>query len=72
MKEDIVGMLSNLGAIDEQHAVSITVLANSWQLANIELDKELKELDALGYVRIIDSNCFLTEAGLVRALSGLS
>ncbi len=44
LSEDIIALLSNLGAISEKNAVGVELLANSRQLANIPLDEELNGL----------------------------
>ena len=72
MREDIIAMLSNLGAINEKNAVNVQILENSGQLGNTRLDEALKELEAKGYIKRLNENVYLTETGLVRALSGLS
>ena len=72
LSEDIIALLSNLGAISEKNAVGVELLANSRQLANIPLDEELSILEVRGYVKRVGDKLYLTEAGLVRALSRLS
>ncbi|MHB1868349.1 MAG: hypothetical protein ACYCPP_05325 [Nitrososphaerales archaeon] len=72
MREDIIAMLSNLGAIDKKNAVSVQILENSGQLSNNQLEGALKELEAQGYLKRLNDNVYLTQTGLFRALSGLS
>ena len=72
MSEETIAMLSNLGAINEKNAVSVELLANSRQLANNPLDEELIKLEVRGYIKRSGDKIYLTEAGLVRALSRLS
>ena len=72
MREDIIAMLSNLGAIDEKNAVSVQILENSGQLSNNRLKEALKELEAQGYLKRLNDKVYLTQTGLFRALSGLS
>jgi len=72
LSEETIAMLSNLGAINEKNAVSVELLANSRQLANNPLDEELKELEVRGYIKRSGDKIYLTETGLVRALSRLS
>ena len=72
LSEEIIALLSNLGAINEKDAVAVELLANSRQLANIPLDEELKQLEDRGYIKRSGDKLYLTEAGLVRALSGIS
>jgi len=72
LREDIIAMLSNLGAIDEKNAVSVQILENSSQLSNNRLKEALKELEAQGYLKRLNDKVYLTQTGLFRALSGLS
>ncbi|HVB12292.1 MAG TPA: hypothetical protein VNE86_04105 [Nitrososphaerales archaeon] len=72
MREAIIAMLSNLGAIDEKNAVSVQILENSGQLSNNRLKEALKELEAQGYLKRLNDKVYLTQTGLFRALSGLS
>jgi len=72
LREDIIAMLSNLGAIDEKNAVSVQILENSGQLSNNRLKEALKELEAQGYLKRLNDKVYLTQTGLFRALSGLS
>ena len=65
-------MLSNLGALDEEKAVSKKVLNNSERLKDILIDDDIKSLEDRGYVIRIDDKLYLTQSGLVRALSNFS
>ena len=70
--EDVIAVLSNLGAINEKGAVDLKILSNSGQLRGVDLEKELKELESRGYIVRRDEMIHLTETGLFRALSGRS
>ncbi|MFI5420570.1 MAG: hypothetical protein ACHQ1H_06345 [Nitrososphaerales archaeon] len=72
MSEEIMTMLSNLGALDEEKAVSKKVLNNSERLKDILIDDDIKSLEDRGYVIRIDDKLYLTQSGLVRALSNFS
>jgi hypothetical protein len=65
-------MLSNLGALDEEKAVSKKVLNNSERLKDLLIDEDIKSLEDRGYVIRIDDKLYLTQSGLVRALSNFS
>jgi hypothetical protein len=67
-------MLSNLGAIEENKAVSMDVLYSSDLLKKKPevLDDEIGNLISSGYVKSTDGKYYLTKAGLFRALSRFS
>jgi hypothetical protein len=70
--EEIISMLSNLGALNEERAVSKSLLNNSERLRSRSLDEDLLSLEARGYVKEIDDRLYLTQSGLVRAMSNYS
>jgi hypothetical protein len=72
LSEEIIAMLSNLGAIDETKAISQEILKNSQQLKEKPLDDEIRILIDMGYVKVVDGRFYLTKAGLFRALSRFS
>jgi hypothetical protein len=72
MIEEIITMLSNLGALNEEKAVSKTVLNNSERLRDERLDEDIQTLEQRGYVRQIEDRLYLTQSGLVRAMSNFS
>jgi hypothetical protein len=72
MSEEILTMLSNLGAIDEEKAVTKEFLSNSDSLKNRVLEDEIGKLVLSGYVKRTDGKLYLTKAGLFRALSRFS
>ncbi|MHB8567034.1 MAG: hypothetical protein ACYC7D_02550 [Nitrososphaerales archaeon] len=72
MSEEIITMLSNLGALEEDKAVSVGFLKNSQQLKDRIFDDEVRKLVETGYVKQIDGKVYLTKAGLFRALSRFS
>ena len=73
MSEEIITMLSNLGALEESKAVSAKLLNNSERLKNLPLDEDIKSLEERGYLkRSNDDKLYLTQSGLVRALSRFS
>lgn len=72
MSEEIIIMLSNLGAIEENKAVTRELLSNSESLKNRLLDDEIQKLITTGYVKQTDGKLYLTKAGLFRALSRFS
>jgi len=65
-------MLSNMGALDEDKAVSKKILNNSERLKNVLIEEDIKSLEDRGYVIRIDDRLYLTQSGLVRALSNFS
>jgi hypothetical protein len=65
-------MLSNMGALDEDKAVSKKILNNSERLKNLLIDDDIKNLEDRGYVVRVDDRLYLTQSGLVRALSNFS
>ncbi len=65
-------MLSNLGALSEQKAVSKSLLNNSERLRDSRIDDDITTLQERGYVRKIDDRLYLTPSGLVRAMSNYS
>jgi len=65
-------MLSNMGALDEDKAVSRKILNNSERLKNLLIDDDIKSLEDRGYVVRVDDKLYLTQSGLVRALSNFS
>ena len=72
MSEEIITMLSNLGALDENKAVSKKLLNNSERLKNSILDDDINSLEQNGYVKRVEDRLYLTQSGLVRALSNYS
>jgi hypothetical protein len=70
--EEIITMLSNLGALNEERAVSKSLLNNSERLKSRSLDQDLLSLEARGYVKEIGDRLYLTQSGLVRAMSNYS
>lgn len=72
MSEEIITMLSNLGAIDETKAVTRELLNSSETLKNKMLEDEIGKLILTGYVKEVDKKIYLTKAGLFRALSRFS
>jgi hypothetical protein len=72
LSEEIIAMLSNLGAIDETKAISQEILKNSQQLKEKPLDDEIRKLIDMGYVKVVDGRLYLSKAGLFRALSRFS
>ena len=72
LSEEIIAMLSNLGAIDETKAVSVDLLKNSEVLRDRILDEEIAKLLNYGYVKKSDGRLYLTRTGLLRALSRFS
>jgi predicted HTH transcriptional regulator len=65
-------MLSNLGAIEENKAVTREVLNNSERLRGKEIEGEISRLLETGYVKENSGRLYLTKAGLFRALSRFS
>jgi hypothetical protein len=72
LSEEIITMLSNLGAIEEGKAVTRGLLGNSERLKDKVLDDEIGKLVSSGYVKQTDGKLYLTKAGLFRALSRFS
>lgn len=72
MIEEIITMLSNLGALDEEKAVSKSLLNNSERLKNEMIDDDIKRLEQNGYVKQVEDRVYLTQSGLVRAMSNYS
>lgn len=65
-------MLSNLGAIEEDKAVTLEILKSSEHLKNRVLDEEIVKLIQSGYIKRVDGMLYLTKVGLLRALSRFS
>lgn len=65
-------MLSNLGALSEEKAVSKSILNNSERLRDTRIDDDLRTLEETGYVRRTDGRLYLTQSGIVRAMSNYS
>jgi hypothetical protein len=65
-------MLSNLGALNEEKAVSREILNNSEKLRDERLDEDILTLEQRGYVKQVDDRLYLTRSGLVRAMSNFS
>ena len=72
MSEEILTMLSNLGAIEASKAVDKQVLNNSQSLKDKPIDEEIGNLVRTGYVKESEGRFYLTQAGLFRALSRFS
>jgi hypothetical protein len=72
MIEEIITMLSNLGALNEEKAVSKSLLNNSERLRDEKIDDDIKTLEQRGYVKQVDDRLYLTHSGLVRAMSNYS
>lgn len=72
MSEEIITMLSNLGAIEEDKAVTLEILKSSEHLKNRVLDEEIVKLIQSGYIKRVDGMLYLTKVGLLRALSRFS
>jgi hypothetical protein len=72
MIEEIISMLSNLGALNEEKAVSKSLLNNSERLREESLDSDISKLEESGYVKQVDDRLYLTQSGLVRAMSNYS
>lgn len=72
MSEEILAMLSNLGAIEEAKAVEKQVLNNSQSLKDKPIDEEIGNLVRTGYIKETAGKLYLTQAGLFRALSRFS
>jgi hypothetical protein len=70
--EEIITMLSNLGALNEEKAVSKSLLNNSERLRDTRLDEDITALEQRGYVKRVDDRLYLTQSGLVRAMSNYS
>jgi hypothetical protein len=72
MNEEIISMLSNLGALNAERAVTKTMLSNSERLRSSSIDDDILTLEQRGYIRRIGDSFYLTESGLVRAMSNYS
>ncbi len=72
MSEEIITMLSKLGAIEEDKAVTLEILRSSEHLKDRVLDEEIAKLIQAGYIKIVDGMLYLTGVGLLRALSRFS
>jgi len=70
--EEIISMLSNLGALNEERAVSKSLLSNSERLRSVSLDEDILMLEGRGYLKEVHGRLYLTESGLVRAMSNYS
>ncbi|HKW04649.1 MAG TPA: hypothetical protein VJN71_05060 [Nitrososphaerales archaeon] len=72
MNEEIITMLSNLGAIEAGKAVTIEILRSSDHLKSGSLDSDVTKLVESGYVVTSEGRLYLTKTGLLRALSNFS
>ena len=72
MSDEIMTMLSNMGTLDEDKAISKKLLNNSERLKNVLIDDDIKNLEDRGYVVRVEDRLYLTQSGLVRALSNFS
>ena len=72
MIEEIITMLSNLGALNEEKAVSKSILNNSERLRDENLDDDISSLEQIGYIKQVDDRLYLTQSGIVRAMSNYS
>ena len=72
MSEEIITMLSNMGAIEEDKAVPFEVLKSSQHLKDKVLDDDIAKLVESGYIKRVDGKLYLTKVGLFRALSRFS
>jgi hypothetical protein len=72
LSEEILAMLSNLGAIEESKAVTRETLNSAERLRGREIGDDLSRLVETGYVREEAGRLYLTKAGLFRALSRFS
>ena len=72
MIEEIISMLSNLGALSEDRAVSKSLLGNSERLRSVSLDEDIRTLEGRGYVKEFNGRLYLTQSGIVRAMSNNS
>ncbi|MDG6908229.1 MAG: hypothetical protein JRN20_20865 [Nitrososphaerota archaeon] len=72
MSDKLLSMLSNLGALSSERAVTVELLSNSERLKGIDIDSEISRLEQRGYVKRADDKIYLTESGLIRALSMIS
>jgi hypothetical protein len=70
--EEVILMLSNLGATDPKRAISKNLLSSSQLLRDKLLDPELEQLERDGYLKNEDGKLYLTRAGLLRAMSRYS
>jgi coproporphyrinogen III oxidase-like Fe-S oxidoreductase len=70
--EEILIMLSNLGAVEEDRAVTKDALNQSEKLRGKSIDEDVKRLIETGYVKDHNGRLYLTKAGLFRALSRFS
>ena len=65
-------MLSNMGALSEERAASIELISNSERLKGTDISQEIAIFEEKGYVKRIGDKIYLTETGLIRALSMIS
>lgn len=72
LNEEIISMLSNLGALNEERAVSVKILGNSERLRSTSIDEDVQMLEETGYVKRIEDRLYLTQSGIVRAMSNYS
>ena len=73
MSEDIISMLSNMGALERDKAISAKLLSNSDRLKHLHVDEDIRVLEEKGYIKRAEQDkVYLTESGLVRALSRFS
>ena len=67
-----MAMLLSLGALNEDKAVKKSILNYSEKLKNERLDDDLFLLEQRGYVKGVEDRVYLTQTGIIRAMSNFS
>ena len=72
MNDEVLGLLSNLGAISEEKAVNKEMVAAALNLKLETFQDDVGRLVSAGYLKQYGGKIYLTEVGLIRALSRFS
>ncbi len=72
MIDEFITLLANLGAIDSRRAITIRFLRDSFPSRDKDLETLIPSLKEAGYITQLEDKIFLTQNGLLRAMSRFS
>ena len=72
MNDEVLGLLSNLGAISEEKGVNKEIVAATLNVKLQSFQEDVNRLVHAGYLKQTGDTIYLTEVGLIRALSRFS
>jgi Mn-dependent DtxR family transcriptional regulator len=72
LNDEVLGLLSNLGAISEEKAVNKEIVAATLNVKLQSFQEDISRLVHAGYLKQNGDMIYLTEVGLIRALSRFS